>query len=87
MKLSRQTSAIGTSKTKQPPTNDPLLPHESDQTSGSQEEREPRAVGKQAHSDIEQGIEDTDLRGGRDYQERTQNDTHANVNSKKKRKG
>ncbi|MPW18477.1 hypothetical protein GCT13_16530 [Paraburkholderia sp. CNPSo 3157] len=57
------------------------LPHENDQSAGSQEEHEPRGVGKQAHSDLEHGLEDTDLRGGGDYQARTQNDAHANRNS------
>jgi hypothetical protein len=57
------------------------LPHESDQSSGSQDEHEPRGVGKQAHRDLERGLEDTDRRGGGDYQERTQDDTHVNENS------
>ncbi|MEX3934680.1 hypothetical protein AB4Y32_23320 [Paraburkholderia phymatum] len=57
------------------------LPHESDQSAGSQEEHEPRGVGKQAHSDLEHGLEDTDLRGGSDYQARTQNDANVNRNS------
>ncbi|MBN3758017.1 hypothetical protein G3N95_34235 [Paraburkholderia sp. Tr-20389] len=57
------------------------LPHESDQSADSQNEHEPRGVGKQAHSDLEHGLEDTDRRGGDDYQERTQNDAHANENS------
>ncbi|CAD6549180.1 hypothetical protein ACFQ3P_23490 [Paraburkholderia sabiae] len=57
------------------------LPHESDQSMESQHEHEPRGVGKQAHSDLEHGLEDTDRRGGGDYQERTQNDEHVNENS------
>jgi hypothetical protein len=57
------------------------LPRESDQSAGSQEEHEPRGVGKQAHSDLEHGLEDTDLRGGSDYQARTQNDANVNRNS------
>jgi hypothetical protein len=57
------------------------LPHETDQTTESQHEDEPRGVGKQAHRDLERGLQDTDRRGGDDYQERTQNDTHANRNS------
>ncbi|MDE1184174.1 hypothetical protein [Paraburkholderia sp.] len=61
------------------------LPHETDQTPGSQHEQAPRGVGKQAHEDIQKGLQDTDRRGGDDYQERTQNDTHANANSGGKR--
>jgi hypothetical protein len=57
------------------------LPHEADQTPESQHEHAPRGVGKQAHRDLERGLQDTDRRGGDDYQERTQNDTHANRNS------
>jgi hypothetical protein len=62
------------------------LPHETDQNAESQHEHEPRDVGKQAHSDLEHGMEDTDRRGGEDYQERTQNDEHANENSADKRR-
>ncbi|ACC70171.1 hypothetical protein PPMP20_20235 [Paraburkholderia phymatum] len=57
------------------------VPHESDQSTESQNEHEPRGIGKQAHRDLEHGLEDTDRRGGGDYQERTQNDAHANENS------
>ena len=57
------------------------LPHEADQSTDSQQEHEPRGVGKQAHRDLERGLEDTDRRGGDDYQERTQNDAQANENS------
>jgi len=57
------------------------LPHESDQSSESQHEHEPRGVGKQAHRDLERGLEDTDRRGGDDYQARTQDDTHVNENA------
>ncbi|HEY3597438.1 MAG TPA: hypothetical protein VGL08_08005 [Paraburkholderia sp.] len=62
----------------------PPLPHETDQSVESQHEDDPRGVGKQAHRDLERGLEDTDRRGGDDYQERTQNDAHANRNSQKK---
>ena len=58
------------------------LPHETDQRSESQREHEPREVGEQAHRDIERGLVDTDRRGGGAYQEATQRDEHANVNSK-----
>ncbi|MFC0397128.1 hypothetical protein [Paraburkholderia rhizosphaerae] len=60
------------------------LPHETDQSPESQHEDDPRGVGKQAHQDIEHGLEDTDRRGGGEYQERTQNDAHANRNSQHK---
>ncbi|WP_109482779.1 hypothetical protein [Paraburkholderia sp. C35] len=62
------------------------LPHESDQSADSQQETEPRGVGKQAHRDLERGLEDTDRRGGDEYQERTQNDAQANENSEESRK-
>jgi hypothetical protein len=57
------------------------LPHETDQDPESQHEDNPRHVGKQAHSDIERGLEDTDRRGGGEYQQKTQNDAHTDVNS------
>ncbi|MCC8391359.1 hypothetical protein LJ656_02060 [Paraburkholderia sp. MMS20-SJTR3] len=63
------------------------LPHESDQNPQSQHEDDPREVGKQAHEDLEQGLEDTDRRGGGDYQQRTQNDAHTDVNSDRKQSG
>jgi hypothetical protein len=64
--------------------NDAPLPHESDQSVESQNDHEPRDVGKQAHEDIERGIVDTDRRGGGEYQEKTQRDEHANINSDQK---
>jgi hypothetical protein len=57
------------------------LPHEADQSVESQNDHEPRDVGKQAHEDVERGVVDTDRRGGDDYQRDTQRDDHANVNS------
>ncbi|APR36084.1 hypothetical protein [Paraburkholderia sp. SOS3] len=63
------------------------LPHETDQNSESQHEDAARGIGKQAHRDVEQGLEDTDRRGGGDYQERTQNDAHTNRNSQGKGTG
>ncbi|MGA7781511.1 MAG: hypothetical protein WCA85_27895 [Paraburkholderia sp.] len=57
------------------------LPHETDQTADSQHEDEPRGVGKQAHRDLAHGLKDTDRRGGDEYQQKTQNDTHSNANS------
>ncbi|MEC5406739.1 hypothetical protein VOM14_14410 [Paraburkholderia sp. MPAMCS5] len=59
------------------------LPHESDQDVESQHEDDARQVGKQAHSDLERGLQDTDRRGGDEYQEKTQNDAHADANSGK----
>ncbi|NKJ50238.1 hypothetical protein CIC12_26645 [Burkholderia sp. SG-MS1] len=57
------------------------LPHETDQDPESQHEDEPRHVGKQAHRDLAHGLKDTDRRGGDEYQQQTQNDTHTDVNS------
>ncbi|HZZ10902.1 MAG TPA: hypothetical protein VFE79_09415 [Paraburkholderia sp.] len=57
------------------------LPHETDQSAESQHEEGPRHVGKQAHKDIERGLKDTDRRGGDEYQQKTQNDAHTDVNS------
>jgi hypothetical protein len=48
------------------------LPHEIDQSPASQQEDEPRGIGEQAHEDLERGLQDTDRRGGAEYQERTQ---------------
>ncbi|MEQ5844384.1 MULTISPECIES: hypothetical protein [Paraburkholderia] len=87
MKLSRQTSTIGIKRSATDRSGDPLLPHEADQAPGSQEEHEPRRVGKQAHRDVERGLEDTDRRGGDDYQKRTQNDAQTSRHSGAKRKG
>ncbi|MEM5292884.1 hypothetical protein VSR82_00845 [Burkholderia sp. JPY481] len=63
------------------------LPHETDQHPESQHEDNPRHVGKQAHEDIEHGLQDTDRRGGGEYQQRTQNDSHTDVNSDRKQGG
>ncbi|NLP60262.1 hypothetical protein [Paraburkholderia sacchari] len=86
MKLSRQTSTIGSKKK---PTDahstGPLLPHEVDQEPKSQEEEEPRHVGKQGYHDIRRGLKDTDRWGGEDYQRSTQNDAIANTNSARRR--
>ncbi|WGS48228.1 hypothetical protein LFL96_10450 [Paraburkholderia sp. D15] len=57
------------------------LPHEADQSPESQHEGGPRHVGKQAHRDLERGLKDTDRRGGDEYQQKTQNDAHTDVNS------
>jgi hypothetical protein len=51
------------------------LPHETDQSPASQQEDEPREVGEQAHEDLERGLQDTDRRGGAEYQERSQERT------------
>lgn len=63
------------------------LPHETDQHPESQHEDDPRSIGKQAHQDVEHGLEDTDRRGGGEYQQRTQNDSHTDVNSDRKQGG
>jgi hypothetical protein len=55
--------------------------HEGDEPIAQRDEQEPRSVGKQGHRDLERGLKDTDLRGGGEYQENTQNDGHANRNS------
>jgi hypothetical protein len=65
------------------PTDDAApLPHEADQNPEGQHDQEPHRVGKQAHHDVEQGLQDTDRRGGDEYQQRTQNDANANSASK-----
>jgi hypothetical protein len=69
---------------KQDDGTDIPLPHESDQGIGSQDEEGPRDVGEQAHEDLERGLQDTDRRGGGEYQERTQSDEHVNRNSQRK---
>jgi hypothetical protein len=61
------------------------LPHETDQSPASQQEDEPRKVGEQAHEDLERGLQDTDRRGGAEYQERTQTGAHTGPGSKRKR--
>ncbi|HMC44349.1 MAG TPA: hypothetical protein VKJ77_03395 [Caballeronia sp.] len=61
------------------------LPHESDQSHASQQEDEPREVGEQAHEDLERGLQDTDRRGGAEYQERTQTGGHTDQVAKRKR--
>ncbi|CAH2773651.1 MAG: FIG00461112: hypothetical protein [uncultured Paraburkholderia sp.] len=63
------------------------LPHENDQNAQAQRDENPRRVGKQAHRDVERGLQDTDRRGGGEYQEKTQNDAHADVNSDGKSSG
>lgn len=60
------------------------LPHEADQNPESQHEENPRGVGKQAHRDVERGLQDTDRRGGDEYQQKTQNDAHTDSNAKGK---
>ena len=60
--------------------------HEGDEPIAQRDEQEPRSVGKQGHRDTERGLEDTDIRGGSDYQQRTQNDSHANRNSQRRDK-
>jgi hypothetical protein len=63
------------------------LSHETDQNPESQHEDAPRKVGKQAHRDLERGLKDTDRRGGDEYQQKTQNDAHADINSDDKQAG
>jgi hypothetical protein len=101
MKTSPQVSQAGSRQPKPGKTADPHasqeaqslqdagapLPHETDQTAESQHEDDPRRVGKQAHSDLQRGLQDTDRRGGDEYQEKTQNDAHSNANSSGKGKG
>lgn len=60
--------------------------HEGDEPIAQRGADAPRSVGKQGHRDLERGVEDTDLRGGGDYQQRTQNDGHANRNSQRREK-
>ena len=100
MKTSPQVSQAGGKQQKHGKTADPHasqdarplqdegvpLPHETDQTAESQHEDDPRGVGKQAHSDLQRGLKDTDRRGGDEYQQKTQNDAHSNANSSGKGK-
>jgi hypothetical protein len=65
--------------------SDMPLPHETDQRIASQDEENPREVGEQAHEDLERGLQDTDRRGGGEYQERTQSDAQVNRNSRSKK--
>ena len=60
------------------------LPHETDQSPASQQEEGPRKVGVQAHEELERGLQDTDRRGGAEYQERTQTGGRADQGSKRK---
>ncbi|HXZ07291.1 MAG TPA: hypothetical protein VEI25_04470 [Paraburkholderia sp.] len=70
------------------PTDDAApLPHESDQNPTLQHDEALHRVGKQAHRDVERGLKDTDRWGGDEYQQRTQNDAHANENSASERGG
>lgn len=55
--------------------------HEGSEPLGRRDPHDPRSVGRQGHRDLERGLEDTDRRGGDDYQRRTQNDAHANRNA------
>ena len=67
-------------------SRDAPLPHELDEGANlrqdAQHDAEPRAVGKQAHEDLENGLVDTDRRGGAQYQEQSQSDEHVNENSR-----
>jgi hypothetical protein len=86
MKVTRESSGTVRRKGAAGPREEPRLPHESDQAPDSQQEHEPRGIGKQAHRDVERGLEDTDRWGGDAYQKRTQNDAHADRNSRIKRR-
>jgi hypothetical protein len=57
------------------------LPHEADESPNSQEEDEPREIGQQAHEDLERGLQDTDRRGGAEYQKQTQKRTQADASA------
>ncbi len=88
MKTSPQQSTTGhessTGHARQPTDDTAPLPHESDQDPSAHHDEDPRRVGKQAHHDVERRLEDTDRRGGDDYQRRTQNDAQTNANSASK---
>ncbi len=84
MKVSRQTLAMGTKTPPEHRAPGPRLPHKTDPAADSDPEHAPRRVGKQAHLDVERGLEDTDRRGGEEYQRRTQRDAQVNSNSRKK---
>lgn len=61
--------------------------HEGDEPIAQRDEREPRSVGKLGHRDLQRGVQDTDIRGGNEYQQRTQDDSRANSNSERGEKG
>jgi hypothetical protein len=60
--------------------------HESSEPVARRHPHEPRSVGRQAHSDVESGQQDTDRWGADDYQQRTKNDEHVNRNSRQVRR-
>lgn len=55
--------------------------HESSEPLARRHPHEPRSVGRQGHSDVESGQEDTDRWGADAHEERTKNDAHANRDS------
>ncbi|HTR11197.1 MAG TPA: hypothetical protein VMJ11_31990 [Paraburkholderia sp.] len=60
--------------------------HESSEPLARRHPHEPRSVGRQGHSDLESGMEDTDRWGSDARQERTKNDTPVNRNSREGRR-
>ncbi|WP_322101582.1 hypothetical protein [Paraburkholderia sp. J41] len=56
--------------------------HEGGEPVGRNDSHSPRSVGEQGRRDIESGMQDTDRRGGGEYQQRTGNDAQANENSR-----
>ena len=83
MKVTRQVSTTGTQRAPGHSAG-PALPHEADQTPESQQEHEPREVGKRVYRNVDEGREDTDRWGGDESQKRTQNDEQANLNADEK---
>ncbi|CAD6545483.1 hypothetical protein LMG27952_04316 [Paraburkholderia hiiakae] len=60
--------------------------HESSEPLARRHPHEPRSVGRQGHSDVESGQEDTDRRGADAHQQRTKNDAQVNRNSREGRR-
>ncbi|WP_028210652.1 hypothetical protein [Paraburkholderia mimosarum] len=85
MKRTPQTSETGSAEPgarTNESSSEPALPQEIDESPQPEEEgAEPRPVGKRAYRDERHGLEDTDRRGGGEYQKRTQSDENANSNS------
>ena len=60
--------------------------HESSEPLARRHPQEPRSVGRQGHSDVEGGQEDTDRWGADAHQERTKNDAQVNRSSREGRR-
>ncbi|QGZ64930.1 hypothetical protein [Paraburkholderia acidisoli] len=59
--------------------------HEGSEPVGRNESHDTRSVGRQAQRDLERGLQDTDRRGGDDYQRRTGGSSPDNGSTPKER--